>query len=267
MSTSPRGRQLHRIPPHLQPPLRRLRRLISSGTSRKNRLSLTQAKTGDDVFFLTGASLVKADFDTALDIYDAHECSLSACIPEAAEPAAPCTSESSCKAPPTPQPEIFGAPASATFSGAGNITPTPPAGKAKPPTRAELLANRSAPAERSTSTRRSAELPAKARLVRATAQRPKRAQPRGRARVGGAGREGSRHRPQAQSAPARTDRRRGCAQCGLRLRFPGEVPLLLHGGGSRRTPAQASCRTNRAGSSSSASPTSAMKAQTAKRAR
>ena len=41
----------------------------------------------------------------------------------------PCNSGDSCKPPPTPQPPLFGEPASATFSGPGNIaTPPPPSG-------------------------------------------------------------------------------------------------------------------------------------------
>ena len=37
----------------------------------------------------------------------------------------PCEEGESCKAAPTPQPEIFGPPPSATFNGAGNVTPEP----------------------------------------------------------------------------------------------------------------------------------------------
>jgi len=35
----------------------------------------------------------------------------------------PCDTEASCKAAPEPQPSLFGLPSSATFSGAGNVTP------------------------------------------------------------------------------------------------------------------------------------------------
>jgi DNA-binding beta-propeller fold protein YncE len=116
--------------------------LISAGTSREESAFLDASENGADVFFLTASKLAKADFDTALDVYDAHECTPgSPCIPEPSEPSPPCITEASCKAPPTPQPEIFGAPASATFSGLGNIAPSPPpAVPAKALTRAQRLA-------------------------------------------------------------------------------------------------------------------------------
>jgi DNA-binding beta-propeller fold protein YncE len=114
--------------------------LISSGTSREESGFLDASQSGSDVFFLTTAKLSPEDFDTALDVYDAHECSSSSpCVTAPGEPAQPCASEATCKAPPTPQPEIFGAPASATFSGLGNPAPPPPAAR-KPPTKAQLLA-------------------------------------------------------------------------------------------------------------------------------
>ena len=113
--------------------------LVSSGTSREESGFMDASESGSDVFFLTTSKLVPQDFDTALDLYDAHVCtSASPCIKSPEEPGPPCASEASCKAPPTPQPEIFGAPASATFSGAGNITP--PAATPKPLTKAQLLA-------------------------------------------------------------------------------------------------------------------------------
>jgi hypothetical protein len=88
---------------------------------------------GRDVFFLTTEKVLPQDVDTAPDVYDAHECGTqSPCIspPPASEP---CTTEASCKAPPSPQPTIYGAPSSATFSGPGNLvyTPTAPAVKSK----------------------------------------------------------------------------------------------------------------------------------------
>ena len=113
--------------------------LVSSGTSREESGFMDASQSDGDVFFLTTSKLVPQDFDTALDLYDAHVCtSASPCIKSPEPPGPPCASEASCKAPPTPQPEIFGAPASATFSGAGNITP-PPA-TPKQPTKAQLLA-------------------------------------------------------------------------------------------------------------------------------
>jgi hypothetical protein len=101
--------------------------LISSGTSSAESGFLDASQSGGDVFFLTKSKLVSSDFDTALDVYDAHECSSRApCFPE--PPASPpaCASGDSCRAAPSPQPSIFGAPASSTFSGPGNVVPPPP---------------------------------------------------------------------------------------------------------------------------------------------
>ncbi len=118
--------------------------LISSGTSRGESSFLDASQTGSDVFFLTGAKLVSGDYDTGLDVYDAHECSTTTpCLPEPASVPPACTTEASCKAPPTPQPEIFGAPATATFTGIGNPIPlATTAGKptVKRLTRAQRLA-------------------------------------------------------------------------------------------------------------------------------
>jgi hypothetical protein len=103
--------------------------LISSGSSAEESAFLDASESGDDVFFLTSAKLSPLDTDNARDVYDAHVCTGSSpCItfPDVQSP--PCTNESSCKASPTPQPSIFGAPASATFAGPGNpvSTPSPP---------------------------------------------------------------------------------------------------------------------------------------------
>jgi len=78
------------------------------------------------VFFLTGERLVRKDVDSAYDVYDAHLCTGESPCAEESTPAPPCNSPESCRAAPTPQPEGFGAPASATFKGPGNPTPPPP---------------------------------------------------------------------------------------------------------------------------------------------
>jgi DNA-binding beta-propeller fold protein YncE len=116
--------------------------LISSGSSAQQSAFLDASESGDDVFFLTTAKLTAQDIDASYDVYDAHVCSsASPCIaPPAASPP-PCSTEASCKPAPSPQPPIFGAPASATFAGPGNASPPPPAPplKVKAPTRHELL--------------------------------------------------------------------------------------------------------------------------------
>lgn len=98
--------------------------LISSGASPEDSKFMDASETGGDVFFLTLSRLSPQDYDTAVDMYDAHECTpLSPCAPAPALAPPACTTGDACKPAPTPQPAIFGAPASATFSGAGNIVP------------------------------------------------------------------------------------------------------------------------------------------------
>ena len=102
--------------------------LISAGTSSEESAFMDASENGGDVFFITGSRLALQDVDTSLDLYDAHECTTSSpCAPAAALTPPPCTTGDACKPAPTPQPAIFGAPSSETFSGAGNVTPAPAA--------------------------------------------------------------------------------------------------------------------------------------------
>ncbi|MGH2878063.1 MAG: hypothetical protein ACRDK4_00415 [Solirubrobacteraceae bacterium] len=79
---------------------------------------------GGDVFFLTVAKLAAQDLDQSADVYDAHECRDAAPCPAASgEPSPPCATGDACKPAPAPQPSVFGAPASATLSGASNVMP------------------------------------------------------------------------------------------------------------------------------------------------
>jgi hypothetical protein len=113
--------------------------MISSGSSGRQSALLDVSKSGADVFFITSERLTGKDTDESRDVYDAHECAIGwSCPPEEVIASPPCTTEASCRAAPSPQPEIFGAPASASFSGPGNPPPPPPV-KPKPPTRHELL--------------------------------------------------------------------------------------------------------------------------------
>jgi hypothetical protein len=99
--------------------------LISSGTSSERSWFLDASESGGDVFFITAARLAPQDADTADDVYDTHECTMvSPCSPVVMS-TPPCETEASCKAAPEPQPSLYGAPSSATFSGAGNIIPPP----------------------------------------------------------------------------------------------------------------------------------------------
>jgi hypothetical protein len=114
--------------------------LISSGSSKEESAFLDASQSGDEVFFLTSARLLKADVDSAFDVYDAHVCSSSSpCPPEPPAPAAPCEGDS-CQHPSPPPAET--SPSSLTYKGPEN--PPPPAAaapkKAKPLSRAQLLA-------------------------------------------------------------------------------------------------------------------------------
>jgi len=51
--------------------------LISSGTSPEESGFMDASKSGGDVFFLTTRRLTSQDYDTAFDVYDAHECSVT----------------------------------------------------------------------------------------------------------------------------------------------------------------------------------------------
>ncbi len=82
---------------------------------------LDASASGDDVFFATADQLLPQDVSNNVVVYDAR---VDGGFPVSVSPP-PCDNGDSCKPPPTPQPAVFGAPASATFSGAGNITATP----------------------------------------------------------------------------------------------------------------------------------------------
>lgn len=98
--------------------------LISAGTSSEESAFLDASESGGDVFFLTEARLSPKDYDTALDVYDAHECTAVApCASPAPSTPPPCTTGDACKPAPAAQPTLFGAPSSETFSGAGNVAP------------------------------------------------------------------------------------------------------------------------------------------------
>ncbi len=117
--------------------------LISSGTSASESVFFDASETGDDVFFITASKLVPEDYDTAYDVYDAHVCSVTVpCVTGPVSPP-PCVTGDSCKAAPSPQPEIFGPTPSATFSGVGNVVSSSSSGVLAPKslTRAQKLAS------------------------------------------------------------------------------------------------------------------------------
>jgi WD40-like Beta Propeller Repeat len=80
---------------------------------------LDASPNGENVFFATADQLLPQDVSNNVVVYDAR---VGGGFPISA--AAPtCNNGDSCKPPPTPVPALFGAPGSATFSGAGNIAP------------------------------------------------------------------------------------------------------------------------------------------------
>ena len=95
--------------------------LISGGTGSKDSTFVDATPSGNDVFFVSESQLVSQDTDNAYDMYDARACTdATRCFSVAPVPPPACTSADACRPGPTPQPPIFGAPASATFSGPGN---------------------------------------------------------------------------------------------------------------------------------------------------
>jgi Tol biopolymer transport system component len=116
--------------------------LISSGTSSEESVFMDASENGGDAFFVTSSRLAPQDVDTTMDMYDAHVCSPSAPCAPVPVSSPPCSSGDACKAAPSPQPAIFGAPASATFSGKGNLPPQPakPVVTPRTTTRAQKLA-------------------------------------------------------------------------------------------------------------------------------
>jgi len=99
--------------------------LISSGNSSEESAFLDASETGGDVFFLTAAKLAPQDQEASYNIYDAHECTSASPCTTPPVPPPPCDTEASCRPSPTPQPPIYGAGPSETFSGPGNLAPGP----------------------------------------------------------------------------------------------------------------------------------------------
>jgi hypothetical protein len=94
------------------------------------------------VFFLSTARLTAQDTDGQLDVYDAHECSLSPCItsPVVNAPSL-CTSGETCR-PTSSTQAVFGTLPSEAFSGNGNLAGAQsPSVKPRSLTRAQRLAS------------------------------------------------------------------------------------------------------------------------------
>jgi hypothetical protein len=86
------------------------------------------SEEGGNVFFATGDQLLPEDPGGNVVVYDAR---VDGGFP--VQTSAPsCDNGDSCKPPPSQQPSVFGAPASATFSGPGNMTVPPPPAVVEP---------------------------------------------------------------------------------------------------------------------------------------
>ncbi len=98
--------------------------LISTGQSTSESYFGDASVEGEDVFFFTRQSLVAQDLDYNDDLYDARvEGGITA---QNSLPEEPCASEEACAGPPAPAP-AFTTPASAVFSGSGNLSSVSPA--------------------------------------------------------------------------------------------------------------------------------------------
>ncbi|MGA7703662.1 MAG: hypothetical protein WB998_02085, partial [Solirubrobacteraceae bacterium] len=96
--------------------------LISSGTSSFESNLEDVSESGDVVFFRSDQQLVSQDSQEGqIVIYDAR---VDGGFAEPSSPPA-CTTADACRTPVSPQPSLYGAPASQTFSGVGNLTPPP----------------------------------------------------------------------------------------------------------------------------------------------
>ncbi len=115
--------------------------LLSGGRNDANASFVDASTNGDDVFFITAASLVPQDVDSLVDLYDARAPHLpgEAVGFSALGVSSPCGSEGGCRAAGSPAPPPVSTPSSANFSGpASVVTPSkvathkPKAAKHKP---------------------------------------------------------------------------------------------------------------------------------------
>jgi DNA-binding beta-propeller fold protein YncE len=102
--------------------------LISSGTSSSESSLEGASESGGDVFFRSSQQLVRQDNQEGeIVIYDAR---VAGGFSEPSPPPA-CATADACRSAVSPQPSIYGEPASQTFSGVGNLAP-PEAPETKP---------------------------------------------------------------------------------------------------------------------------------------
>jgi Tol biopolymer transport system component len=92
---------------------------ISDVAGGYNSFFMDASANGDNVFFATADQLLPQDASNNVVVYDAR---VGGGFPVTVSSPS-CDNGDSCKSPPAPQPALFGAPGSATFSGPGNIAP------------------------------------------------------------------------------------------------------------------------------------------------
>jgi hypothetical protein len=157
--------------------------LLSGGVGARESAFEDASVSGDDVFFMTADLLASQDVDTAYDMYDARACTTEAPCPSSTVALPSCETADSCKGALTPQPGVFGAPASATFNGAGNVTAGAVKHAVKPKARALTRAQKLARALKGCRKRpkqRQAVCEAKARRSYGTAHKAKKTGRRGK---------------------------------------------------------------------------------------
>ncbi len=111
--------------------------LISTGTGSSETFFVDASASGNDVFIREYQKLVPRDTqDGSPSLYDVRA---DGGFPEPPPPP-PCTTADACRTAPAPAPSIFGASASQTFSGVGNLAPPPPPTTLKTLTNAQKLA-------------------------------------------------------------------------------------------------------------------------------
>jgi DNA-binding beta-propeller fold protein YncE len=106
--------------------------LISSGTSANASTFEGASESGGNVFFQSTQQLVPQD--TQEEEHVVYDARVDGGFPAVALPP-PCTTADACRTLVSPQPSLYGAPSSQTFSGAGNLAPpaeAKPKKKAKP---------------------------------------------------------------------------------------------------------------------------------------
>jgi hypothetical protein len=94
--------------------------LISSGTSSQKSTFAGASESGDDVFFESTQQLVPQDIEE--DVQVAYDARANGGFVAFASPPA-CVTADACRSAASPQPSIYGAPSSQTFTGVGNLTP------------------------------------------------------------------------------------------------------------------------------------------------